>query len=165
MSKTLVFGNTIVDVATSGTAPNWAESQVDAFTAISETLATFAGPFDVPSQTQNIDTSNPGIPNTDITSLSFPTGSVRAVDITYAVFRSTTGGGATTAYETGHILAIYSPSNSIGNKWEMSQDRVNDAGIVFNITDLGQVQFTASTLTGTGHTGKLVFFAKALLQA
>lgn len=165
MSKTLTFGNTIVDIPTSAQAPNWAEGVVDAFTAIADTLAAFAGPFDIPPQIQIIDTSNPGVPNTDITSLSFPTSSVRAVDITYSVFRSTTGGGATTVYETGHIVAIYSPSNSIGNKWEMSQDRVGDGQIAFNITDLGQVQFTATIITGSSHTGKIAFQAKAILQS
>lgn len=162
MSKTLIFGNTIVDVPTSSQAPNWSEGVVDAFTAISETLSTFAGQFDVPSQSQIIDTSNPGIPNTDITALSFPITSVRSVDITYSIFRTTS---STTVYETGHILAIYSPSNSVGSKWELSQDMVGDGKIAFNMTDLGQVQFTATTIAGSGHTGKISFLAKAILQS
>lgn len=162
MSKTLVFGSTVVDIPTSSEAPNWAEGVTQAFDAIAETLATVAGPFDVPAQSISIDSSNPGVPNTDIGPLNFPITSVRAVNIQYAVFRTTS---STTAYETGNILAVYSPSNTIGNKWETSQDSVGDGKISFYITDLGQVQYTCQTLAGSSHTGKIIFQGKAILQS
>ncbi len=162
MSKPLTFGSTIVDVPVSADSPNWAPAVTQAFEAISETLATVAGPFDVPAQSQSIDSSNPGTPNTDIAALTFPISNVRAVSIPYAIYRTTS---SVTAYETGTIIAIYSAANSIGNKWEISQDLIGDGKIAFNITDLGQVQFTATTLAGTGHVGKIIFSAKAILQS
>lgn len=162
MSKTITFGSTPVDVPSSADAPNWAEGVTQAFEAIAETLATVAGAFDVPSQSINIDSSNPGVPNTDIGPLNFPITSVRAVNIIYAVFRTTS---SVTAYETGTIIAIYSPANPIGSKWEMSQDSVGDAKISFYITDSGQVQYTCQTLAGTSHAGKIIFQGKAILQS
>ena len=162
MSKTLTFGSTVVEVPTSADSPNWATGVTAAFDAISETLATVSGAFDVPAQSQAIDSSNPGTPNTDVQALTFPVSNVRAVNISYAVFRTTS---TTTAYETGSILAIYSPSNPIGSKWEMSQDRVGDGQITFNFTDLGQVQYTCGVIAGAGHTGKIILSAKAILQS
>lgn len=162
MAKDLTFGSTIVSIPESADAPNWAEGVTQAFDAIAETLATVAGPFDVPAQSISIDSSNPGVPNTDIGPLNFPITSVRAVNIQYAVYRTT---NSTTAYETGTIVAIYSPSNSIGNKWETSQDSVGDGKISFYITDLGQVQYTCQTLAGSSHTGKITFYGKAILNS
>lgn len=161
MSKTLIFGNTVVDIPVSAESPNWADGVTSAFDAISETLSTLAGLFDVSAQSINIDASNPGVPNTDIQPLSFPITDVRAVNISYAVYRNTT---TTTAYETGTIIAIYSVNNSIGSKWEISQDLIGDGKIAFNITDLGQVQYTCSILAGASHTGRITFAAKAILQ-
>jgi hypothetical protein len=162
MSKTLTFGSTVVDVPTSAQSPNWAEGVTDAFTAISETLATVAGPFDVAAQSQIIDSSNPGVANTDVTALTFPVTNVRAFNVSYAVYRTT---NSTTAYETGSIIAIYSPSNSPGSLWEVSQDIVGNGQIAFNVTDLGQVQYTCTAIAGTGHTGKIIFSGKAILQS
>jgi len=162
MSKTLTFGSTPVEIPTSANAPNWSEGVTEAFTAIADTLATVAGAFDVPSQSVSIDSSNPGSPNTNIEALSFPITDVRAINITYAVNRTT---NSTTAYETGTIIAIYSAANSIGNKWEMSQDYIGDGKIKFNITDLGQVQYTCTAIAGTGHLGQIIFSGKAILQS
>ena len=162
MARDLLFGNTPVSIPTSADAPNWAEGVVEAFVAISETLATVAGAFDVAAQSIVIDGSNPGVPNTDITPLTFPITNVRAINISYAVFRTTS---STTAYETGNIIAIYSPSNPINSKWEVSQDIVGNGQIAFNITDLGQVQYTCTAIAGTGHSGKIIFSGKAILQS
>ncbi len=162
MSKTLIFGSTPVEIPVSSEAPDWSQGVTQAFEAIADTLATVAGQFDVAAQSITIDSSNPGVPNTDIPALSFPVTNVRAVNISYAVFRSTS---STTAYETGTILAVYSPSNGIGEKWEVSQDLIGDGKISFNITDLGQVQFTCQTLAGTSHVGKIIFSGKAILQS
>lgn len=162
MSKTVTFGSTPVDIPSSADAPNWASGVTAAFDAIAETLATVAGAFDVPAQSVNIDSSNPGVPNTDITPLNFPVTNVRAINISYAVYRHTS---TTTVYETGNIIAAYSASNPIGAKWEMSQDLISDAQISFNITDLGQVQYTCTAISGAGHTGVITFAGKAILQS
>lgn len=161
MSETLLFGSTPVDIPVSGDPENWAPAVTEALEAISQTLATVAGAFDVPSQSIAIDSSNPGIPNTDIPPLNFPTTQVRAVNISYAVFRST---DSTTVYETGSMIAVYSPANPIGMSWELSRDYVGDAKITFNVTDTGQFQFTATAIAGTGHTGRITFAGKAILK-
>lgn len=162
MAETLTFGSTVVDIPTSSEAPNWSQGVTAAFEAISQTLATVSGAFDVPAQSVVIDSSNPGVPNTNISALSFPVTNVRAINLSYAVYRTTS---TDTAYETGTIIAIYSPNNSPGSMWEMSLDCVGNGLILFNITDLGQVQYTCQTMAGSGHSGKIIFSGKAILQS
>lgn len=158
MAIDLVFGNTVVQVPVSADSPDWGPAITSAFQAISETLATVSGEFDVPSQSFII--NNGGLAN--ITPLQFPTSSVRAINISYAVFRTT---DSVTAYETGTIIAAYSPANTVGGKWEMSQDKLGDGQIIFNVTDLGQVQYNCTTIAGSSYSGRVIFSAKALLQS
>jgi hypothetical protein len=162
MAIDLTFGNTVVSVPTDSDAPDWAQGVTAAFQAIANTLQSVANQYDVPSQSISIDASNPGVANTNIPALFFPTSTVRAINISYAVFRTT---NTNTAYETGNIIAEYSPSNPVNSMWEMSQDNLGNGLISFNITDLGQVQYTCTTLAGTGHTGRIIFSAQALLQS
>lgn len=161
MSKTLIFGSTPVEIPESGASPNWAPAVDAAFEAIAGALAGVAGAFDVVPQSISLDAFNPGVPNTDIQALNFPITNVRAFQISYAIFRET---DTTTAYETGTLISVYSGNNSIGQKWETSKDYVSDGKIDFNVTDTGQVQFTAIAISGANHTGRLTFSGKAILQ-
>lgn len=161
MSKTVIIGSSVIEVPLSAEAPNWAPG-INAFIdAVASSLNTVAGPFDVANQVINIDSANPGSPNTDIAPLNFPITSVRAAFIRYSVFRST---NSTTAYEAGNITIVYNPSNPIGNKWEVLQDFAGDGKLAFNVTDTGQIQYSATAIAGSGHTGRLTIVAQALLQ-
>lgn len=160
MAKEFTFGNTIVEVASSGESPNWASGIVEAFEAIEETLALFTGPFDVPQQSVNIDAFNPGVANTNITALNFPPSNVRAARIDYAIYRQTT---TTTAYEAGQITIVYNASNPVTEKWELQRDAVGEAFIEFMISDTGQFSFTSTAIAGATHTGNIIFSASAIL--
>lgn len=163
MSIPIQVGSTIIEFPGSGEPPNWSEPIIQFAEAVAEVVNEFAGPFDVPPQVINIDSANPGVPNTNIDPLSFPTTSVRAVFLRYSVFRSTNS-GATTVHEAGNILACYDPNNPVGNKWEISHDAIGNAQFLFNVTDTGQFQYTATAISGTGHVGRLSISAQALLQ-
>lgn len=162
MSVTLTIGSTVIDFPSSSEAPNWAPPVIQFAEAVAGIINQFAGPFDVSPQVINIDTSNPGVPNTDITPLNFPITSVRAAFIKYAIYRNTS---TTTLTEAGNILVVYNPTNPVGNKWEITQNANGDALFLFNITDTGQFQYTASTMSGTGYNARLSISAQALLQA
>lgn len=162
MPVTLTVGNTVIDFPTSGEAPNYAPPIVQFAEAVAGVINQFAGPFDVSPQVINIDTSNPGVSNTDIDQLNFPTTQVRAAFIRYAIYRNTS---TTTLSEAGNIVIVYNPTNPVGNKWEITQTAVGDAQFLFNITDTGLFQYTASTIGGTGYTARLSISAQALLQA
>lgn len=160
MSVQIVIQGTIIDFPTSDEAPNWADAVVQFAQAVEAAIAVAIGPFDLAPQVLNIDAYNPGT-NIDIINLTFSTTQVRAADIFYSVYRNTT---TVTAVEQGIIHIVYDPSAPVNNKWNISQERTGDASISFNITDVGQVRFTTTSLAGLNHTARLTFSAKALQQ-
>lgn len=150
---------TPISIPDSGQSPNWSAGVIEAFQAIAAALAQFTGAFDVPPQvftlTSNVNT------NIDLPNLAFPTSVVRGAEISYTVFRTTS---TTTVAEEGSLQVIYNPDNSIGNKWEISRDYTGDAKVTFNITDVGQIQFSSALIAGINHEGTISFQAKAILQ-
>lgn len=160
MSVTIQIQSNIIEFPSSSESPNWAPAVVEFAKAVEAALNQVTGPFDVPPQIQIIDSYNPGM-NVDMPNFSFPVSDVRAANLIYSVFRTTT---AETVAETGNIQIVYNPDGPIGNKWEVTRQFDGDAQIVFNVTDLGQVQFTTTTISGTNHVGRISYQAKALLQ-
>jgi hypothetical protein len=47
----------------------------------------------------------------------------------------------------------------------VGQQLVGDGYITFTVTDTGQVEFSTTAISGTGHTGTLTFVAQAILQS
>lgn len=160
MAITLTIGGTIIEFPSSAAAPNWAEGVIQFAQATEAALASVAGAFDVAPQIQIIDAYNPGV-NVDMPSFSFPTSDVRAAQLIYSVYRTTT---TETAYETGTLQIVYSPNNPSTQQWEVSRQYTGDGKISFYVTDAGQVQFTTEAMGGSSHTGTLTYTAKALLQ-
>lgn len=159
MSTPINIQGTIVNIPTSGDSPNWAPAITLAFQLIANALQAFVGPFDVSPQVyvmvSNVNT-NANLPN-----LAFPTSEVRGAFIRYSAFRMTT---TDTVSETGNIIVTYNPDGPIGQKWEISRDYDGDAQITFNVTDVGQIQFSTTLLPGASHTGAITYVAQALLQ-
>jgi hypothetical protein len=144
-----------------GTSPQYAEAIDEFAVAVEGALNTVIGAFDVPPQSLVIDSYNPGT-NIPIAALSFPTASVRAAFIRYAVFRST---NLTSVYESGELEIVYNPNGPVNNKWEVGQQLLGNGDITFSVTDSGQVQFSTTAIAGTSHTGLLTFVAQAVLQS
>jgi len=160
MSIPIIIGGTTINIPSSGESPNWAPAIIEAFQAIQNTLNSFAGPYDVPSQifvmTSNANT-NVSLPN-----LTFPSSNVQGAIITYSVYRNTS---SVTATETGQIFINYNATNPTNSKWEISQELVGDAQVSFNITDIGQVQFSSVLLAGTAHNGIISYQAKSITNS
>ena len=160
MAIQIQIQNNIIEFPESAQEPNWAPAMVEFALAVEAALNQVTGPFDVPPQILDIDAQNPGV-NVDMPNFAFPVAEVRAVHAIYSCFRTTT---TTTVSETGTMQFVYNPDGPIGNKWEITRDFTGDAGITFNVTDIGQVTFTTSTLGGSNHVGRLTYQAKALLS-
>lgn len=155
--------NTIIDFPESAQSPNWSESLIQFATAVELALASVVGPYDVPSQILNIDAYNPGT-NVEITALNFPSSEVRAAFIRYAVYRETS---VTSTYEAGTLDIAYNPNGPVNNKWEIVRESGagGDGQIEFIISDVGQMYFTTTTLSGINHVGNLTFVAQSVLQS
>lgn len=168
MPRIIIKGTTI-DLPNSGSSPNWAPAIIEAFQAIADAVNIFAGTFDVAPQTKNIDIFNSSS-NIDIDNLVFPPTDVRAVTVFYTVYRKTdettlgSGDGQELA-ETGTLEMVYNESRPATQKWEVGRMGEGDALIVFNVTDLGQVQFSTTPLTGINHSGIISYRALAILNS
>lgn len=90
----------------------------------------------------------------NVTGLSFTGNTQRSFEVTYQVYRNTTGGGATELAESGKLLGVYS---TVAGSWEMTQESVGNSGVTFSITNAGQVQYTSTNITGTAATSAMKF--------
>lgn len=162
MSKTIVIQGTTINFPEPGASPDWGQAIEDFAVATQSAIASAVGTYDVAPQVMNIDAYNPTSGNTNITNLSFSTTQVRGAIVDISVYRNTS---STTVSETTTLTLVYNASNTTGQKWEMARETVGDASITFNVTDVGQVQFTTTTLAGTGHTGILTYRARAVLNS
>jgi hypothetical protein len=160
MAIEIQIQGTVIEFPESAAEPNWAPAIIEFAQAVEAALNQVTGAFDVAPQVQIIDAYNPGVA-IDMPNFAFPVSDVRAVDIIYSVFRSTTD---ETVAEMGSIQMVYNPDGPVSQKWETSRESTGDAKISFAVTDLGQVTFTTQTMTGTNHVGRLTYQAKALLQ-
>lgn len=163
MSVQINIQGTIVNFPSSGESPSWAPAVVEFAQLVEGAITVAVGPYDVPSQTYNIDAFNTG--GTDIPNLTFDNTVVRSARITISTYRTNTS-PSTTLAETQDISVTYNPGNPTNNKWEIARVRSGgNALITFSISDAGQVSFvTQSSGVGT-HTGILSFSAKTLEQA
>lgn len=162
MSLTITIQGTPIEFPSSAQSPNWAPGVIEFALAVEAALSGLAGIFDVPPSVLVIDAYNPTPGPIDLPNMSFPVSQVRSILVNIAVFRST---NSTSVYEEAELVAIYSPDNSIGQKWELTRISVGDGQINFSITDVGQVQFTTTAIAGSAHTGKITYRATAILQS
>jgi hypothetical protein len=167
MAIQLIIKGSVVEIAESGSSPNWAPGIIKTLQALTEAVNAVTGTYDVAPQVQNIDANNSSS-NVTITNLSFPASEVRSATIFYSVYRNTANSGPADAQEVaegGTLLIVYNASNPVGNKWEIVRQFAGNANITFSITDLGQLQFSTTSLTGINHTGKLSYRAISILNS
>ena len=165
MPKITIKG-TVINLPSSAASPNWAPQIIEAFEALAEAVNAVTGTYDVAPQTQNIDSNN-GSTNVALNNLVFPSADVRAATIYYTVFRKTEDSGigdAQEVVEAGTLEISYDESRLPSQKWELVRMGQGDADIDFNITDLGQIRFSTTTLTGINHTGIVSYRAITILN-
>lgn len=159
----ITIGTTPISFPDSGTSPNWAQPTIDFAQAVATALNGILSPTDIPPTTLVLDVTYNPISNANLPGCQFSTSLVRAAIVRYSVFRATSI-SANTAVEEGQLFLAYNPNGTAGSLWDLSREYVGDGLITFTITDVGQVQFTTTTIAGTGHTGKIVFAASTLTQ-
>lgn len=163
---TIIIKGTPIAFPDSGSSPNWAPSIIEAVEALADAVNSVTATYDVPPQVQNIDANNSST-NVNINSLNFPASDVRAATIYYSVHRQTQDSGPPDGQEVteaGTLELNYNASRPITQKWELVRVGQSDALIDFNVTDLGQVQFSTEALTGITHTGIISFRAIAIMN-
>jgi len=141
-----------------GENPSWGNDATDWAQAVTEVINLFVGPGDI------LDT--PGVIDNNITTptnvnfLLFDTGTVRAANVDYSVFRTSDANPSGYA-ESGTIFIVFDDSL---NQWQLSQRTVGNSGVVFNITNAGQFQYTSTDIGSANYNGVIRFRAKALVK-
>lgn len=163
---TIIIKGTPIEFPSSGASPNWAPAVIEAVEALADAVNAVTATYDVPPQVQNIDANNSSS-NVNINNLNFPASDVRAATVYYSVNRITEDSGppdGQEVVEAGTLEINYNGSRPVSMKWELIRTGGGDALIDFNITDLGQIQFSTQPLTGINHTGLISFRALAILN-
>lgn len=166
MANITIKGTTI-ELPSSGSSPNWAPAIVEAFEALADAVNSISATFDVAPQAQNIDANNSST-NVDLNNLNFPSSEVRAATIYYTVYRKTDNSGPPDGQEVteaGTLEINYNNAYPITQKWEMARVYEGEAYISFSISDLGQISFSTTALTGTNHTGIVSYRAISILNS
>ena len=159
MSIPLTIQGVTYNYPESGTDPNWAEEASSWSSAVTSALNSLLGSGDILLSTATI--ANNQSSSADVSGMLFDPTSVRAANISYTIYRVTatvTSGNA----ESGTIYITYDNNASSGNKWLLSQQINGSSGVTFSITDLGQVQYTSTSLAGASYSGTIKFSAKTL---
>lgn len=167
MPKITIKGTTI-EIPSSGASPNWAPAIIEAFQSLADAVNIFTGTFDVAPQTKVIDIYSASS-NISIDNLVFPPSDVRAVTVFYSVHRKTTettvgAGDGVEIVESGSLECVYNNNSPAGKKWEIGRMGEGDASINFNMTDVGQIQFSTLPITGINHTGIITYRALSVLN-
>lgn len=159
MARQLVIQGTTYNFPDPSEDPNWGAEVSDWAEAVTDVLSTFLGPGDILQSTATI--ANNQSVAASISGLIFDPAQVRAANVTYSIYRTSASSPSGFA-ETGTMYLIYDNNASSGNKWILSQRTTGNSGVVFSVTDLGQIQYTSSNLLGGSYSGTLKFSAKTL---
>lgn len=160
MPVTLTVNNIPIEYPVAGDSPGWGQGATDWATQVTIALQNLQSPTDIPQKTFTIQNNITSF--ADITGLTFNTGLVRAAFISFSIYRTSTGFPSGNA-ESGLLCIVYDNLASPGNKWLLIGSGGGLSGIVFNITDAGQLQYKSTNL-GPGHSGNMHFSAKTLNQ-
>lgn len=161
MPVSLTVNGTTYQYPVPGEDPSWGSEATDWAKAITNVLNTLIAPGDI-LQTSFVINNNINIP-TNVNGLIFDSGTVRAANIDYVVYRISTSNnyGQT---ESGRIHLTFDDSAPVNQKWTLSQTSSGtQSGIVFSIDDAtGQIQYTSSDIGTLGYVGNIKFSARVL---
>ena len=157
---TITIQGTTYKIPKAGTNPSWGVELNDYLKALGDALGTIVIPGDIQATTAVV--SNNQSVAANVIGLSFDPSSVRSAFVDYSIFRSTVSG---TKKEAGQITLIYDAGAAPGSKWSFTRESIDDAGVVFDITDLGQFTYKSDNMIGASYSGTADFRARVLIQS
>lgn len=154
MAFNVVVKGTTYSIPEAGQEPGWGEQLSAYFDAVAEALGDLISEDDVLQTSftlQNNITSY-----TNVAGLVFNTASARGGKVHYTAYRTT---DSNEIAEEGTISIVYKNGDAL---WLLSRDFTGDAGLDFDITNAGQIQYKTSNLSGSNYSGTLRF--RAVMQ-
>lgn len=157
MSTPVTINGTIYNIPSQSQSPPWGDDLHDLLVAITTQAASVSGPSDIPVTSFTVANNIASVAN--VTGLFFDPTLVRGAIVDYSIYRSSS---TTELSETGQMMLTY---KSTAGTWELAPFHTGSSGVVFSITNAGQVQYTSSNFGGISYVGKMKFSAKSMLQA
>jgi hypothetical protein len=135
-----------------GDQPGWGEDATDAFVALVTKVNGISPNTDIVAGSASI-ANNQSSP-VNVTTLIFDSGVVGAAIIEYHLTRTVTGASIS---EQGTLSIDY--SNGV---WYIQRELSSgvDTGVVFSITNAGQIQMTSSNIAESSYVGNMSFRAR-----
>lgn len=162
MPITLTVNNIPYEYPIAGDSPGWGQPATDWATEVTLVLNDLLGSNDILETTFNV--TNNVTSFTNVNSLVFNTGQVRAAQVAYSVYRTSTlnPSGHT---EAGLMTLSYDNLAASGSKWSLVIGNVTgNSGVTFSVTDTGQIQYKSTDIGSAGYSGVMHFKATALSQ-
>lgn len=153
MSTDLIVEGNVYTFPDQGAVPPWGADVAAWAAAVTETLAGINSIGDILARSATIGNNTSSV--ADVNGLIFDGVSVRGARILYSIYR--TSSAIVTPKVEGGVLDI----EFDGTNWTISRESSADTGIVFTITNNGQVQYTSSSIPGTSYSGKMSYRAFA----
>jgi hypothetical protein len=161
MPQNLVVNNNTFAYPIAGDEPGWGEAATGWAVEVTTALQSLEGVNDILQTTFNI--ANNTSVAAEIVGLIFNAAQVRSAIVEYSVYRTGTGPTVELS-ETGTLHLIYKNGAAVNSKWSIGRVFFgDDAGVLFTMTDAGQVKYTSTNISGT-YTGTMHFSAKVTLQ-
>lgn len=149
MPKILTIGTEDFEIPLQGENPDYGESVTDWMEAASDALATVQAPNDVLVSSASILNNQSSF--VDISGFIFDSTEVISINAEFIVQRSTVS-PSNVLVEDGVIRGNFN-----GTSWVYSVVSQGNAGVTFNITDAGQLQYKSTDVTGTSYAGTITF--------
>lgn len=152
MPRQLTVNGTIFNYPDPGDR-SWGEDASDWASEVTDVLSSIVGAGFV---TQTTVTINDNVSTfQDVLGAAFSSSITRSFRLTYAVQRTN---GATLSVESGVIEGVYT-----GTEWDYNINRLGDAGMDFQVTASGQLQYKSSSIGGT-YSGDMTFYANVITE-
>lgn len=143
-----------------GDEPGWGNAATGWAEEVTTVLSGVQGSDDILPTSFNV-ANNIASP-ADVVGLIFNPTTVRSAEVSYSIYRRT---DTNELAETGRMLVVYKNGGNTGEKWSVGQTILgDDSGVVFTMTDAGQIQYTSNDVTGSNYVGQIRFYAKSITQ-
>lgn len=160
MPQNLVVNNNTFAYPIPGDEPGWGEGATDWAVEVTGVLDSLQGSNDIPQTSFTVANNTSSV--ADVVGLLFNPAQVRSAVVEYSIYRKT---DSNELAEKGTLEIIYKNGGTIGSKWTLGRVFFgDDGGMLFTMTDAGQVQYTSTNLAGTNYTGTMHFSARVTLQ-
>lgn len=153
----VIISGTEYQLPVQGDSPPWGDNLDSIIQAMIASLATLNGTGDILNTSFTL-VNNQTSP-VNVVGLSFDTSTIRSAEVSYSIYRSSNTPNEFS--ECGTLLLTY---KSTAGTWEIAQIDVGSSGVIFTITNAGQIQYTTTDIGNGSYVGKLVFRAKAFTQ-